>query len=63
MVMETNYLTGGYDAGNRSGRIWSEQQMQHHYSGPLLEEPLESSFSGKLSLEKYRSAYWERDKA
>ncbi|KAK4269261.1 hypothetical protein QN277_022445 [Acacia crassicarpa] len=63
VVMETNYLTDGYDAGNRSGRIWAEQQMQHHYSGPLLEEPLESSFSGKLSLEKYRSAYFERDKA
>ncbi|XLS53656.1 hypothetical protein HN51_064516 [Arachis hypogaea] len=35
-------------------------QMQHHYSGPLLEEPLES-FSGKLSLDKYMPAYWDRD--
>ncbi|KAL5072089.1 hypothetical protein RYX36_022976 [Vicia faba] len=54
MVMDTNYIsTPGYDVGNRSGRIWSEPlQRQHHYSGPLLEDSLESSFSGKLSRDK-----------
>ena len=62
--MDTNYIsTPGYDVGNRSGRIWAEQQhRQHHYSGPLLEDSLEA-FSGKLSLDKYRPGYWERDKA
>lgn len=60
MVMDTNYIsTPGYDVGNRSGRIWSEPlQRQHPYSGPLLEE----SFSGKLSLDKYKPAYWDRDR-
>ncbi|KAG5137103.1 hypothetical protein JHK82_021834 [Glycine max] len=65
MVMDSNYIsTPGYDAGNRSGRLWSEPlQRQHHYSGPLLEESLES-FSGKLSLDKYKPSYWgDRDKA
>ncbi|XP_057733378.1 inactive protein kinase SELMODRAFT_444075-like [Arachis stenosperma] len=62
MVMDTSYIsTPSYDVGNRSGRLWSEPlQRQHHYSGPLLEESLES-FSGKLSLDKYRPAYWDRD--
>ncbi|XP_028756264.1 inactive protein kinase SELMODRAFT_444075 [Neltuma alba] len=60
MIMETNYISNsGYDVGSRSGRIWAGQ---HHFSGPLLEESLES-FSGKLSLEKYRtSSHWTRDK-
>lgn len=65
MVMDSNYIsTPGYDAGNRSGRLWSEPlQRQQHYSGPLLEESLES-FSGKLSLDKYKPSYWgDRDKA
>lgn len=63
MVMDTNYIsTPGYDVGNRSGRIWSEPlQRQHHYSGPLVEDSLESSFSGKLSIDKYKPpSYWER---
>ncbi|XLT11721.1 hypothetical protein HN51_057411 [Arachis hypogaea] len=62
MVMDTSYIsTPSYDVGNRSGRIWSEPlQRQHHYSGPLLEESLES-FSGKISLDKYKPAYWDRD--
>lgn len=63
MVMDTNYnSTPGYDVGNRSGRIWSEplQRQQHPYSGPLLEDSLES-FSGKLSLDKYKpTSYWDR---
>ena len=64
MVMDSSYIsTPSCDVGNRSGRLWSEPlQRQHHYSGPLLEESLES-FSGKLSLDKYRPAYWDRDKA
>jgi hypothetical protein len=63
MVVDTNYnSTPGYDVGNRSGRIWSEPlQRQHQYSGPLLEDSLESSFSGKLSIDKYKPAsYWDR---
>ena len=64
MAMDTNYIsTPGFDVGNRSSRIWADQQQrQHPYSGPLLEESLEG-FSGKLSLENYRPACWERDKA
>ncbi|CAI8587930.1 unnamed protein product [Vicia faba] len=64
MVMDTNYIsTPGYDVGNRSGRIWSEPlQRQHHYSGPLLEDSLESSFSGKLSRDKYKPFFWDRSR-
>ncbi|KDP40793.1 hypothetical protein JCGZ_24792 [Jatropha curcas] len=63
MLMDANYTsTPGYDVGNRSGRIWAEQQQQHqHYSGPLSNEAPEG-FS-KLSLETLRPAFWERDKA
>ncbi|KAE7999129.1 hypothetical protein FH972_003599 [Carpinus fangiana] len=61
MVMDTNYMsTPGYDVGNRSGRICTEQQQQ--YSGPLSNDAIEG-FSGKLSLENLRPPYWERDKA
>lgn len=66
MVMDSNYMsTPGYDAGNRSGRHWPDQQQQQHqhYSGQLLSESLEG-FSGKLSLDSGRSAtFWERDKS
>ncbi|KAJ7951647.1 Kinase family protein [Quillaja saponaria] len=64
MFIDTNYMsTPGYDVGNRSGRIWAEQQpKQQQYSGPLLDVAVEE-FSGKFSLDKYRPAYWERDTA
>ncbi|KAJ7963160.1 Kinase family protein [Quillaja saponaria] len=63
-VMDTNYMpTPGYDVGNRSGHLWAEQHpKQQHYSGPLSDEALEA-FSGKFSLDKFKPAYWERDKA
>ncbi|OMO66299.1 hypothetical protein COLO4_30643 [Corchorus olitorius] len=51
MLMDSNYASPGYDVGNRSGRIWAEQQQ--HYSGPLVNEALEG-FSGKLSLDGLR---------
>ncbi|XVF26935.1 hypothetical protein REPUB_Repub14bG0063200 [Reevesia pubescens] len=51
MLMDTNYTSPGYDVGNRSGRIWAEQQQ--HYSGPLVNKALEG-FSGKLSLDGLR---------
>lgn len=63
MVMDPSYMsTPGYDAGNRSGRIFAEQQQQ--YSGHLTKE-LEAigGLSGKLSLDSPRLPYWERDKA
>ncbi|KAB2611213.1 inactive protein kinase [Pyrus ussuriensis x Pyrus communis] len=52
MMMDTNYMStpgydvgclNGQDVGCRSGRLWSEQQQQQkeHYSGPLLDEPME----------------------
>ncbi|RVW51887.1 hypothetical protein VitviT2T_013265 [Vitis vinifera] len=60
MVMDSNYMaTPGYDVGSQSGRIWSDQHQ--HYSGPILNEAYEE-FSGKLSLEALRSAFWEKDK-
>ena len=66
MIMDVNYpSTPGYDAGNRSGRIWADQQQQQqqqHYSGPLLNEAIEG-FSGKLSLEATRPVFRERDKS
>lgn len=65
--MDSNYMaTPGYDVGSQSGRICSERQQQHqqqhqHYSGPILNEAYEE-FSGKLSLEALRSAFWDKDK-
>ena len=65
MVMDSNYMaTPGYDVGSQSGRLWSDQQQQQHhqhYSGPMLNGAYEE-FSGKLSLEALRSAFWEKDK-
>ncbi|XP_062087659.1 inactive protein kinase SELMODRAFT_444075-like [Humulus lupulus] len=65
MVMDSNsnfMSTQGYDVGSQSGRMcWSDQQHQQ-YSGSLAAEPLEE-FSGKLSLENLRPAFWERVKA
>ncbi|OIW04935.1 hypothetical protein TanjilG_15680 [Lupinus angustifolius] len=62
IIMDTGYIsTPSYDVGNRSGRIWLEpHQRQHQHSGPMLEESMES-FSGKLSLDKYRPTYWDRE--
>lgn len=52
MLMDTNYASPGYDVGNRSGRIWADQQQ--HYSGPMVNEALVEGFSGKLSLDGLR---------
>ncbi|XP_041000234.1 inactive protein kinase SELMODRAFT_444075-like isoform X1 [Juglans microcarpa x Juglans regia] len=63
MVMDPSYMsTPGYDVGNRSGRIFAEQQQQ--YSGHLTKE-LEAmeGLSGKLSLDSPRPPCWERNKA
>ncbi|KAG7018292.1 Inactive protein kinase [Cucurbita argyrosperma subsp. argyrosperma] len=62
LIMDANYLsTPGYDVGNRSGRMWTEQQQQN-YSGSLSDETLER-FNEKVCLESLRSGgYWERDK-
>ncbi|KAA8541699.1 hypothetical protein F0562_022851 [Nyssa sinensis] len=66
-VMDSNYVsTPGYDVGNRSGRIWSDQEQQQqqyqHFSGRILNEELEG-FSGKLSLETLKPSFRARDKA
>ncbi|KAJ0007453.1 hypothetical protein Pint_28848 [Pistacia integerrima] len=64
MVMDANYMsTPGFDVGSRSGRIWTDQQQQQQlpYSGPLLNEALES-FNGKLSLDSLKPSFWEREK-
>ncbi|PON96126.1 Tyrosine-protein kinase [Trema orientale] len=62
MVMDSNFMsTQGYDVGSQSGRIWPDQQHQQ-YSGSLAAETLEE-FSGKLSFENLRPAFWERVKA
>ncbi|XP_015866425.1 inactive protein kinase SELMODRAFT_444075 [Ziziphus jujuba] len=63
LVMDTNCVsTPGYDVGNRSGRLWAEQQQHQQCHVPLADEAL-GDFSGKLNLENLRSTYWERDKA
>lgn len=60
--MDANYLsTPGYDVGNRSGRIWTEQQQQQNYSGSLSDETQER-FNEKVCVESLRAGYWERDK-
>ncbi|KAL4385975.1 hypothetical protein GQ457_09G005610 [Hibiscus cannabinus] len=51
VLMNANYSSPGYDVGNRSGRLWTEQQR--HYSGPLASDSLDG-FSGKLSLDGLR---------
>ncbi|KAF2301972.1 hypothetical protein GH714_031090 [Hevea brasiliensis] len=62
MLMDASYSsTPGYDVGNRSGRIWAEQQQQQqHYSGPLSSEAMEGF--NKLSLDTLRPVFWQRDK-
>ena len=61
LVVDANYSsTPGYDVGNRSGRMWTEQQQQN-YSGSLSEEPIER-FNEKVCVESLRPSYWERDK-
>lgn len=61
--MDANYLsTPGYDVGNRSGRMWTEQQQQaQNYSGLLSDETVER-FNEKVCVESLRPGYWERDK-
>ncbi|KAK6911948.1 Serine-threonine/tyrosine-protein kinase, catalytic domain [Dillenia turbinata] len=57
MVMDSNYMStpgSRYDVGNRSGRIWTEQQHQN-YSSSVFNSASDLS-SGKLS------AFWEREK-
>ncbi|XP_022148160.1 inactive protein kinase SELMODRAFT_444075-like [Momordica charantia] len=62
LVVDANYLsTPGYDVGNRSGRIWTEQQQQQNYSGSLSDETQER-FNEKVCVESLRAGYWERDK-
>lgn len=65
LVMDSNYLsTPGYDVGNRSGRMWTEQQQQQqqqNYSRSLSDETLER-FNEKVCIESFRPGYWERDK-
>ncbi|KAG8380075.1 hypothetical protein BUALT_Bualt07G0155900 [Buddleja alternifolia] len=42
--------TPGFDVGSRSGRIWSDHNLQHeHHSGPMVNE-LPARLSSKLSL-------------
>ncbi|KAG1367850.1 inactive protein kinase [Cocos nucifera] len=61
MVMEPSYIaTPGYDIGNRSGRMWPDQQQHPQYSGPILQVDLEG-FSGKHSYEAIKAA-WERER-
>ncbi|KAL2493220.1 Protein kinase protein with adenine nucleotide alpha hydrolase-like domain [Abeliophyllum distichum] len=63
VIMDSSRMsTPGYDVGNRSGRIWSDYQLQHErHSGPMLHEALEG-FNSKLSLNT-RPNFSERDKA
>lgn len=60
MIMDSNYMsTPGYDVGNRSGRIWAEQQHQQQqcYSGPLVNNEALEGFNSKLSLDSIRQGY------
>jgi hypothetical protein len=54
MLVDANYMaTPGYDVGNRSGRIYIEQQQQQppqHCGGPLPINEAREGFSGKLSF-------------
>ena len=49
-----------YDIGNRSGRMWPDQQQHPHYSGAVRQEALEG-FGGKRSYEAMKAA-WERER-
>ncbi|KAK1289537.1 hypothetical protein QJS10_CPB18g00927 [Acorus calamus] len=63
MVMESNYAsTPVYDSGNRSRRMWAEQQS---YSGIYMGDDASEGVAGtkKISYEALRTAYWEREKA
>ncbi|KAM7483829.1 hypothetical protein LguiB_008412 [Lonicera macranthoides] len=65
MIMDSTYMsTPGSDVGSRSGRIWpgqQQQQQQHKQCSGPMNEAFEG-FSGKLSLDAVRPAFWERDK-
>lgn len=69
MFLDSNFIsTPGYDTGSRSGRLWPDQQhhhqhlQQHQYSGSIMSEVSEG-YSGKLSYEALKAAYWDREKA
>lgn len=57
MLMDATFASPGYDVGDRSGKIWSDQQQ--HHSGSLVDEALEG-FSGKVSLDGRRSGTCRR---
>ncbi|XP_038987590.1 inactive protein kinase SELMODRAFT_444075 [Phoenix dactylifera] len=61
MVVEPSYIsTPGYDIGNKSGRMWRDQQQHPLYSGPVRQVDLEG-FSRKHSYEAIKAA-WERER-
>ncbi|KAG9456545.1 hypothetical protein H6P81_001053 [Aristolochia fimbriata] len=59
LVVDSNYAsTPVYEPGSRSRRMWPEQQQ---HSGPITTDA--EGFSGKLSYEALRAAYWGKEKA
>ncbi|WOL14606.1 inactive protein kinase [Canna indica] len=62
MVMDSNYAsTPGYTNGNKSGRMWPEQQQQQQqHNSPILKQASEV-LAGKKSYEALRTA-WERER-
>ncbi|MQL72363.1 hypothetical protein Taro_004704 [Colocasia esculenta] len=60
MAMEPNYTsTPGHDMGNRSGRVWMDQDQQQRGDGGVP-YGVAGSLGGKLSHEALRTAYWEK---
>ena len=60
MLVDTNYMaTPGYDVGNRSGRIYIEQQQQppQYCGGPLPANEAVEGFSGKLSFDTLKPTF------
>ncbi|RWW22738.1 hypothetical protein GW17_00013049 [Ensete ventricosum] len=61
MIMDSNYtLSPGYANGNKSGRMWPEQQQQQQHSSPIRKQASEV-LAGKKSYEALRTA-WERER-
>ncbi|KAL4589232.1 hypothetical protein LXL04_002137 [Taraxacum kok-saghyz] len=54
MIMDSGLGLGhGYDVGNRSGRIYMENQSSEVFEG----------YGGKVSGDSMRASYWQREKA
>lgn len=62
MIMDSSYaLSPGYANGNKSGRMWPEQQQQQQQHSSPIRKQASEVLAGKKSYEALRTA-WERER-